>query len=193
MHSIVAGDQLPVRIGHAGAMAADHAGLPAPLDPAGEYRICLVCLGNICRSPTAEVVLRDELAQAGLDGQVSVESAGTGDWHLGEPMDARAAAELARRGYDGSGHVARQFTRDWLPRFDLVVVMDARNLANVRRLAGDQAGRVALMRSFDPAAGPEAEVPDPYDGGPAEYAQAFDLIQAAAKGLTARLAELLAD
>jgi len=192
-------------------MAADSdaatSGVPAPREPDGDYRILLVCLGNICRSPMAEVILRDEIAQAGLGGKVTVESAGTGDWHVGGPMDERARTELHRRGYDGSQHVARQITPSWLPGYDLFVVMDQRNLANLRQMATSQPGpagpgraadpdladgRIRLMRSFDPAAEPDAEVPDPYHGGPAEYEETFELVQAAARGLTARLAEQLA-
>jgi protein-tyrosine phosphatase len=186
-------------------MAADSdaatSGVPAPRDPDGDYRILLVCLGNICRSPMAEVVLRDEIDQAGLGGKVTVESAGTGDWHVGGPMDERARTELSRRGYDGSQHIARQITPSWLPGYDLFVVMDQRNLANLRQMAASQPGlaergpaepdRIRLMRSFDPAAEPGAEVPDPYHGGPAEYEETFELVQAAARGLTARLAERL--
>jgi protein-tyrosine phosphatase len=186
-------------------MAADSdavtPGVPAPRDPDGNYRILLVCLGNICRSPMAEVILRDEIGQSGLGGKITVESAGTGDWHLGGPMDARARAELSRRGYDGSQHVARQVNAGWLPDYDLFVVMDRRNLANLRQMAAGRPGRAAgpeladgrirLMRSFDPEAEPDAEVPDPYHGGPAEYEETFELVQAAARGLTARLAERL--
>jgi protein-tyrosine phosphatase len=156
----------------------------------------MVCLGNICRSPMAEVVLRDELERAGLSGRVTVESAGTGDWHLGGPMDPRSRAELTRHGYDGSRHIARQIGTAWMGEYDLFVVMDLKNLASVRRLAaaaGVAGDRIALMRSFDPAAGPDAEVPDPYDGGPAEYAETFKLVYAAAQGLTGKLAELLGD
>ena len=187
-------------------MAADSvaatAGVPAPRHPGGSYRVLLVCLGNICRSPMAEVILRAELDQAGLGGQVLVESAGTGDWHVGGPMDPRARAELSRRGYDGSQHIARQVRSGWLPDYDLFVVMDRQNLARLRQLAAGQPGkvggpepadgRIRLMRSFDRAAGPDAEVPDPYHGGPAEYEETFELVQAAARGLTARLAERLA-
>jgi protein-tyrosine phosphatase len=168
--------------------------LPRPRDPHGPYRICLVCLGNICRSPTAEVVLRDELRRAGLDGQVVVESAGTGDWHLGEPMDSGARSELTRRGLDGAGHRSRQIQRSWLADYDLLLAMDSRNLASLLRMAGDSralAGRVRLMRSFDPDAGEGAEVPDPYNGRPAEYAEVFELVRAAARGLVGRLAAVL--
>jgi len=154
----------------------------------------MVCLGNICRSPMAEVILADELDRAGLGGQVTVESAGTGDWHIGGPMDSRSRAELARRGYDGSRHIARQIRADWLARYDLFVVMDGKNLASLRRMAADDrelAERIVLLRAFDPAADAEAEVPDPYDGGPAEYVETFDLVHAAARGLASRLAEVL--
>jgi protein-tyrosine phosphatase len=171
--------------------------LPAHRLPSGPYRICLVCTGNICRSPMAEVVLREELVRAGLAGAVAVDSAGTGDWHLGERIHGPAAAELARRGYDGSGHLSRQIERSWLDGYDLLLAMDAGNLADLRRMArGSQAlGRVRLLRSFDPdlAAGDRfgGQVPDPYGGHPDEYARAFELIHAAVRGLVQRLAEFL--
>jgi protein-tyrosine phosphatase len=187
--------------------------LPSPRDPLGSYRVCLVCLGNICRSPMAEVVLTDELARAGLAGQVEVDSAGTGDWHIGGPMDAGARAELTRRGYDGSAHRARLFDPAWFPGRDLVLAMDRRNLAQLRRMAPDAesgGARLLLFRSFDPVlanpvlANPvlargalaeadpfDAEVPDPYGGQAGDYALALDLVQAAARGLAAALAGLL--
>jgi protein-tyrosine phosphatase len=146
----------------------------------------------------AEVVLGDELARAGLAEQVEVDSAGTGDWHVGGPMDAGARAELARRGYDGTAHRARLFDPAWFSRRDLVLAMDARNLAQLRRMAPDaeSAGpRLLLFRSFDPGlavADPYGgEVPDPYGGAGEDYALAFDLVQAAARGLAAALAGLL--
>jgi protein-tyrosine phosphatase len=178
----------------AGKPAADKAAagtLPPPRDPRPPYRICIVCLGNICRSPMAERVLTAELDRAGLTGKVVVDSAGTGDWHLGEAMDSRARAELSRRGYAGSGHEARQIEQHWLGRYDLLLAMDLANLANLRQLANGDAGlsgRIQLMRAFDPAAPDGAEVPDPYYGSPADYAEAFELIEAAAKGLTVQLA-----
>jgi protein-tyrosine phosphatase len=164
------------------------------------YRICLVCLGNICRSPMAEVILREELDRAGLSDRVEVDSAGTGDWHLGSPMDPRARAELSRRGYDGAGHRARQFAPSWFRRYDLVAAMDGDNLERLRRTAPDRhaADRTVLFRSFDPAAGSrrgrrDLEVPDPYNGGPEEYALVFDLVQPAARGLADQLAQQLTD
>jgi low molecular weight protein-tyrosine phosphatase len=171
--------------------------VPAPRESFGRYRICLVCLGNICRSPMAEVVLREELARAGLAGTVRVESAGTGDWHLGERMFEPARAELARRGYDAAGHRARQVKRGWLSRYDLVLAMDQANLANLRQMASDAgaADRVRLLRWFDPALTSDdpyrGEVPDPYGGGPEGYELALDLVLAAVQGLTVRLARAL--
>jgi len=144
----------------------------------------------------AEVLIRDELADAGLDGRVSVQSAGTGDWHIGEPMDRRAMAELTRRGYDGSGHRARQIGPDWLDRFDLLVAMDQANLRSLRRMAAGRADlddRIRLLRSFDPEAPEGAEVPDPYGGRPGDFARVFDMIKAAASGLVAELGKVFAD
>lgn len=190
------------------SMSAPHTArqLPPPRDCDGPYRICVVCLGNICRSPMAEVVLRHELERAGLVPRVAVESAGTGDWHVGKPMDRRARAELARRGYDGSGHEARQIQPSWLDDFDLLLAMDRVNLETLRGMAGDGSGggnggspratagraeRIVLMRSFDPRAADDAEVPDPYYGGPDDYAEVFDLVRGAARGLVEQLAALL--
>jgi protein-tyrosine phosphatase len=175
-------------------MAFDSASVPSippPRDPARPYRICVVCLGNICRSPMGEVVLRAELDKARLASKVEIDSAGTGDWHLGQAMDSRARAELSRRGYGGSRHEARQIQRSWLTRYDLLLAMDRGNLASLRQMAAgddDLTSRIALMRSFDPTAGRDAEVPDPYDGGPEDYVEVFDLVYGAARCLATRLA-----
>lgn len=145
----------------------------------------------------AEAVLRDELMEAGLAGLAEVDSAGTGDWHLGEPMHRPALAELTGRGHDGSAHRARQIQPSWLGRYDLVLAMDRANLADLRRMspAAFAEGRLRLFRSFDPAlASPDdyaGDVPDPYGGPPAGYALAFELIQTAARGLAGQLAGLL--
>jgi protein-tyrosine phosphatase len=142
----------------------------------------------------AEALIRAELAAAGLAGRVHVESAGTGDWHLGEPMDRSARAELTRRGYDGAAHRARQISPDWLEQFDLLIAMDYSNLRNLQRMASGQPeilDRIRLFRSFDPGAPEGAQVPDPYDGDPEEFARVFDIIQAAARGLVSALGELL--
>jgi protein-tyrosine phosphatase len=165
------------------------ASLPPPRDPARAYRICLVCLGNICRSPMAETVLAAELDRAGLLDAVEVDSAGTGDWHVGHRMDRRARAELTRRGYDGAAHLARQFSPSWLAGRDLVLAMDIHNLTDLRTLPGADPARIRMFRSFDPAAGDDAEVPDPYYGG--SFASVLDMIEAAARGLTAQLSAAL--
>src|SRR2546429_2577418 len=109
--------------------------LPSPREPGAPYRVCLVCLGNICRSPMAETVLRAELAAAGLDGAVVVDSAGTGDWHVGDTMDPGAREALASRGHDGSAHRARQFEPSWLAERDLILAMGSRTLPNLRSMA----------------------------------------------------------
>jgi protein-tyrosine phosphatase len=197
MPYIVAGGGLDSGIGHAGAMVREISAageLPQPRNPQLPYRICLVCLGNICRSPMGEVLLRDELRRAGLDGKVEVESAGTGDWHVGEAMDPGARSELSRRGYDGSMHEARQIQASWLHEYDLLLAMDRANLSSLRRMADgddDLLGRIQLMRSFDPDAPAGAEVPDPYNGRPEDYAEVFELVQAAARGLASQLAAKL--
>jgi protein-tyrosine phosphatase len=178
---------------------------PQPRNTHGTYRILAVCLGNICRSPTAEVVLREELAVAGLTSAVEVESAGTGDWHLGMAMDQGARAELAERGYDGSRHRARQLDGSWLARFDLILAMDRYNLADLRAMAAEEEAaryRIRLLRSFDPdTPGPGSSsadpyggaVPDPYHGSLEDYALAFDLIRAACIGLAGQLSRLLGE
>ena len=144
----------------------------------------------------AEVLIRTEVEAAGLADRVSVESAGTGDWHIGERMDRRASAELARRGHDGSRHRARQIEADWLGRFDLLIAMEVANLRDLRLMADDDPdllGRIRLFRSFDPDAEPAAQVPDPYGGGPGEFAAVFEMMSAAARGLVGELAAALGE
>jgi protein-tyrosine phosphatase len=168
--------------------------LPPSRDPGVPYTVCLVCLGNICRSPMAEVVLRSELAAAGLDGAVTVDSAGTGDWHIGHPMDRRARAELARRGFDGSAHRARQIGPSWPPERDLLLAMDRRNLADLQRMAVQAGVPAARVRLFGEAGGlgPDQDIPDPYGGDAADFSMALELIQAGARQIAAQLAVLLA-
>jgi protein-tyrosine phosphatase len=167
--------------------------LPPPRDPGRPYRVCLVCLGNICRSPMAEAVLRAELGRRGLGDAVLVDSAGTGDWHAGHRMDSRARAALAGRGYDGSAHLARQVRPGWLADRDLILAMDRSNLADLRAVAGGRPGeRVRLFRSFDPDSGQDAEVPDPYYGEGASFGSVLEMIETAAGGLADELAAALA-
>ena len=165
--------------------------LPSPREPGAPYRVCLVCLGNICRSPMAETVLRAEVAAAGLDGAVVVDSAGTGDWHVGDTMDPGAREALATRGHDGSAHRARQFQPSWLPRYDLILAMDARNLADLRRMArGEDADRIRLFGQVGGLTG-EGDIPDPWGGGPDEFGHVLDLLGAAAPVIVARLGRML--
>ncbi|HLU96457.1 MAG TPA: low molecular weight protein-tyrosine-phosphatase [Thermobifida alba] len=166
--------------------------LPEPRNPSGPYRICVVCLGNICRSPMAEKILITDLARAGLADLVQVDSAGTGDWHVGADMDRRAASTLRKYGYP-TGHVARQFSPAWFAERDLVLAMDTDNLADLVRLApdGETEARIRLFRSFAPGAGPNPEVPDPYYGGDDGFITVLTMIEAASKGLVGELAALL--
>jgi protein-tyrosine phosphatase len=158
--------------------------LPPPQEP-GRYRIALVCLGNICRSPMAHVVLERQLAEAGLDDRIEVSSSGTGDWHLGKPMDERAAATLARAGYDGSRHRARGWDPDQV--VDLVLAMDAANLRDV----GGRGERTRLFRDFDPVE-PGAEVPDPYYGGPSGFEEVLRMVERTSESLVTALERGLA-
>ncbi len=156
------------------------------------YRVCLVCLGNICRSPIAAVVLANRVAEARLP--VVVDSAGTGSWHVGEPADHRALAALRRGGYDGDAHRARQFHRSWFAERDLVLALDAANLADLRRLAPDDEARtrVRLLRSFDLEAGDDLVVPDPYWGDDSDFDEVLALVDRAAEGLVDALRVALA-
>ncbi len=169
--------------------------LPSPREPGAPYRVCLVCLGNICRSPMAETVLRAELGNAGLDGAVVVDSAGTGDWHVGDTMDPDARKALAGRGHDGSGprtHRARQFEPSWLSRYDLILAMDSRNLVDLRRMAraqGEDTDRIRLFGAAGEIGG--QDIPDPWGGGPDEFGHVLDLLGAAAPVIATRLARLL--
>lgn len=150
-------------------------------------RICFVCLGNICRSPTAEAVMRHLVKKAGLEARIEIESAGTGDWHVGEPPDERSAAVGARRGIALEGR-AQQFTRRDFDRFDHVIAMDSSNLRNLERMAPDDAARakVRLLRSFEPGA-KELDVPDPYYGGVRGFENVFDIVERACAGLLEHL------
>ncbi|HVT20925.1 MAG TPA: low molecular weight protein-tyrosine-phosphatase [Mycobacteriales bacterium] len=153
------------------------------------YRICFVCMGNICRSPIAEVVMRAKIADAGLADRVVVDSAGTGDWHAGGPADERTIATLRAHGYDGERHVARQFKPEWFDGIDLVVAMDGRNLQALRWLASDeQSGKIVRLRSFDPAArGGDLDVPDPYYGAADHFEEVLAMVEAGCDGLLAHV------
>ena len=149
-------------------------------------RILFVCLGNICRSPTAEAVMRHLVKQRGLDDRIHVDSAGTGGWHAGNPPDARSASVGAKRGIPLSGK-ARQVTTEDFDDFDFIVAMDRTNRDDLRALAPSLAARnkIHLLRDFSPAGAKDADVPDPYYGGPQGFDQVFDICLQACDGLLA--------
>jgi protein-tyrosine phosphatase len=151
-------------------------------------RICFVCLGNICRSPTADGVMCHLVDRAGLAGQIEIDSAGTGAWHVGEKADRRARATAESRGFRLTSR-ARQVTREDFDRFDYVIAMDNSNHAELLRLAPSAAmrERVFLFRSFDPESPANAEVPDPYYGGESGFEEVFDICEAACRGLLEHL------
>ncbi len=152
-------------------------------------RILFVCLGNICRSPMAEGVFRVEAARRGLD--VEIDSAGTSDWHVGEPPDPRAREAAAGIGIDISALRGRQATRRDMQTHDLILAMDRKNLDHLKRLAGpEHAHKVRLFLDFAPDR-MEDEVPDPYYGGPEGFAHVLDLLQDAARGLADHVEERL--
>jgi protein-tyrosine phosphatase len=140
-------------------------------------RICFVCLGNICRSPSAEIVMRALLDAEGLADEVEVSSAGLGDWHVGERADPRSLEELAARGYDGARHRARLFDASWFESLDLVVAMDASQVRRLRALAPDDAhDRVRPLLDG-------RDVPDPYYGGDDGFTRVLDLIEEGCRDL----------
>ena len=149
-------------------------------------RILFVCMGNICRSPTAEGVMRRLVEDAGLADRISVESAGTGAWHAGNPPDRRATVAARRRGIALAG-AARQVTPEDFRDFDLLIAMDRSNLGDLLAVAPDEdaADKVRLLREFDPtsAGAPDLDVPDPYYGGERGFERVLDLVDAAARGL----------
>jgi protein-tyrosine phosphatase len=162
------------------------------------YRVCFVCSGNICRSPTAEAVFRRRLADAGLAGAVEVDSAGLGDWHVGESVDERSAVALRARGYPAWPHEARQFQRSDFADRDLVVALDAGHERVLLSLATTERERakVRMLRSYDAEAAADPaglDVPDPYYGGEQGFEHVLDLIEAACAGLLGEVEDRLAN
>ena len=149
--------------------------------------VLFVCLGNICRSPTAHGVFLEQVRRAGLAPHIRVDSAGTGDWHIGRPPDQRTAAMARQRGYDLSELRARQVQRADFAQFDYILAMDRENLRNLQRMCPpDFRGELQLFLHYSahPDQGEKvSEVPDPYHGDTADFARVVDLVETAAQGL----------
>jgi protein-tyrosine phosphatase len=151
-------------------------------------RVLFVCLGNICRSPAAEAVFAKLVAEAGSGDEFTIDSAGTGAWHIGESADARMRQAAARRGISVTS-IARQVTRDDFDRFDLIVAMDSSNFNTLSRMApAKHKSKVVLFRDFDPDA-PGEDVPDPYYGGADGFDEVLDIVTRAGRGLLADLSK----
>ncbi len=141
-------------------------------------KLLFVCLGNICRSPLAEGVCRHLIRQRNLTDRVTVDSCGTGGWHVGDPPDHRMRETARRHGVSMDGQQARQFSTTDFERFDYILVMDRGNLRTVRSQdpTGQYASKVQLFRSYDPKPG-DQEVPDPYYGGAAGFENVYHMIE----------------
>ena len=174
------------------ASVSQDAALPDPQEtPASaRFRICFVCSGNICRSPMAEIVLRRLAADAGLADRVTISSAGTGDWHVGEQADPRAIEALHAHGYDGKTHRARQFDPAWFEDLDLVVALDRSHDRILKNWATNDVDRskVQLLRSFETPRTDSLDVPDPYYSDHSLFAPVLGMIERANRALLAQLA-----
>lgn len=155
---------------------------PAPTE------ILFVCLGNICRSPLAEGVFRHLVRDAGLESSLDADSAGTGGWHAGDPPDPRSVEVAERHGIELRGP-ARQVRVQDFDRFSLILAMDRENREELRRRrpAAAARGKILLLREFDPEAGQDLDVPDPYYGGPSGFDQVFEMVHHSCVGLLRHL------
>ncbi|MFL6055245.1 MAG: low molecular weight protein-tyrosine-phosphatase [Actinoallomurus sp.] len=153
------------------------------------YRVTFVCTGNICRSPMAEHIFRRHVEDEGLD--VEVDSSGTGHWHVGDPADERTVATLRRAGYT-SAHRARQFEAAWFDHYDLIIALDRGHQGDLRHLAPDEeaAGKIRLLREFDPDAG-HLDVADPYYSRNSAFDEVREQIETAVPGLLDHVREQL--
>ncbi|KAA9131949.1 low molecular weight phosphotyrosine protein phosphatase [Marinihelvus fidelis] len=148
--------------------------------------VLFVCMGNVCRSPSAEGYFRHHVEAAGLEDEFDIDSAGTHGYHVGRPPDSRAITACARHGIDISSLSARQVSAADLQQYDHVLAMDTQNLAALRQLAGEHAGRVRLMLDYAPGQD-RREVPDPYYGGDEGFELMCGLLDSATRGLLAAL------
>jgi protein-tyrosine phosphatase len=168
------------------AARGSRARLPAGAPHGVPFRVLFVCLGNICRSPTAEGVMRALVTEAGMGDSVAIDSAGTGAWHAGSAPDERASAAAGRRGILLNG-AARKVTAEDFERFDLLLAMDTENLRELTDMAAGERQRekVRLLREFDRAAAvaEDLDVPDPYYGAAGGFDDVFELVRAACEGL----------
>ena len=145
-------------------------------------RVLFVCLGNICRSPTAEAVFRQRVQAAGMTGQIDIDSAGTGDWHIGKAPARRSQQFAARFGYDLSPLRARQVSEEDFREFDYILAMDLANLADLQAIQPpDSRARLELFLTYSEA--DEDEVPDPYYGGDEGFLRVLQLVESASDGL----------
>lgn len=139
-------------------------------------KILFVCLGNICRSPLAEGIFAHLVRERGLEGRYLADSAGTGDWHVGQPPDRRSIAVAQKRGVTLPS-LCRQVRREDFQEFDLILAMDKRNRDDLHSLCPPaQRGKIRLMRDYEPAADRGADVPDPYYGGPYEFDNVYKML-----------------
>ncbi len=165
--------------------------------PLQAYRVCVICSGNICRSPMGEVILRSMLDSAGLAERVIVDSAGTGGWHEGDAADPRTVRTLKDHGYDGTHHRAREFRPEWFSQRDLIVVADEGHLRDLRRWAPDAqaSAKVRLMRGFDPGAvdAGTLEVDDPYFGNAKDFDRCLSEVEGACRGVIEHVRAELAE
>lgn len=144
--------------------------------------VLFVCMGNICRSPTAEIIFRGQVRDAGLETEISIDSAGTGGWHEGNPPDDRAISLGNVMGFDMSHLRARQIQKEDFSNFDYILAMDKSNLYDLREMRPDSFhGHLSLLLDFGD--GETGEVPDPYYGDRSDYDRVFELVEPAAKGL----------
>ncbi|MGL4339271.1 MAG: low molecular weight protein-tyrosine-phosphatase [Rhodoglobus sp.] len=161
-----------------------------PIDSPPQFRLCFVCTGNICRSPMAEAVMDHLAIRSGLDTRMLVTSAGTGDWHVGEPSDERTLTTLASHGYNGGSHRGRQFDPSWFSELDLVVVFDRSQERILKAWASNDTDRakVQLLLSFDSEQSTLIDVPDPYYSDAALFEHVLSMIEKSCEALFRQIA-----